>query len=59
MIVPPDLDRKYAALLKAECSTRDREGDGCRADQILGDLLRAIGATETADAYEALDLLRA
>jgi len=58
-MVPAEMDRRFAARLKTECSTHDREADGCRADQIIADLLRSIGATETAEAYSALDLYRA
>jgi hypothetical protein len=53
------VDGAYAEKLRAECSSTDHEADGCRADKILGELLRKLGMTRTADAYENLDLWRA
>jgi hypothetical protein len=53
------VDRAYAARLKSECAGSDPERAGSRADDILGELLRKMGLTETAEAYEALDLWRA
>lgn len=53
------VDSAYAAKLKADCSRDDTEGAGSQADRILGELLRKMGLTQTAEAYEALDLWRA
>jgi len=53
------VDSAFAARMKDECSTGDIEGNGCRADEILDELLRKLGMTATADAYKALYVWRA
>lgn len=53
------LDRDISAQMMAECATGDIEHNGCRADEILDDLLRKLGMTATADAYKALYVWRA
>jgi len=53
------VDSAFAARLRDECNTRDTEGNGCRADQILCELLRKLQMADTANAYEALELWRA
>lgn len=53
------VDCAFAARLKTECASGDREGDGCHADRILGELLRKLGMTATAEAYASLNIWRA
>lgn len=50
----PGLDSKHEAALKDKCFTGDNESDHIRADEILIQILREIGMTKTADAYEAV-----
>jgi hypothetical protein len=47
-------DAEYAAYLHRECTTGDTERDHHHADIMIANLLRQLGYTETADAYDAL-----
>ena len=47
-------DAEYADYLNSECATGDTEADHNRADIMVADLLRQLGYTETADAYDNL-----
>jgi hypothetical protein len=56
---PGALDAEVADRLLAECSSGDKEGNGCQADRILCETLRRLGLARAADVYENLDLWRA
>lgn len=53
------VDGAYAERFRKVGETTDAEKAGSDADRLLCELLRKMGLSKTADAYEALDLWRA
>lgn len=47
-------DKLFAERIARECMTGDPDADHMKADELLLELLRRLGYTETITAYEAV-----
>lgn len=53
--MPLPTDESIAARIKSECNTGDVECDHSRADDILTELLRALGYNDTVNTYGCVE----